>query len=188
MKTKWIHWLEKWGYALMCVLCAAVILCSALWTRSAQREEQLSKPSHQSTDESLQDAMERNENAVFLRPCEGKLLRPYTENMVLFENMGVYSAHPAVDLLAPEGTEIIAMQQGTVLSAENGQVIMQHGEKRCIYRGMGTILCETGQTLSAGGRIGLAGGHVPFEGEGHVCIMLLNADGEKENAALYFDE
>lgn len=180
MKKRWSRWLEKWGYVLMCVLCAGVILCSALWTRSAQRQEQGAHPSSQSMDESLQDVLRPQETkapAVCSLPCAGAVLRHCTEEMIFFPEAGVWSTHPGVDVEAPDGTQITAVYPGSVLTAENGKAVISCGEWTFTYLGLKTLFCREGQSLAAGDAVGLSGAWVPYEGRGHVCIRLQDASG-----------
>ena len=178
---------EKWSYALLCMLCAGVILCSALWTRNAQEKENAAHPSGQSMDEKLEDALLREQENRFLRPCAGKILRSYSEQMLFFEQTQVWRTHMGVDLQAAAGVEILAMGSGTVLETGEGYAVQTCGDKVCTYWGLSVLLCETGQNLSAGDAVGLSGGHVPFEGSGHVCIRVQDASGAYQNPALLWE-
>ena len=82
MRKKLGRLLERWGYYGLALLCAAVILLSALWTR----EQPLSPPASQA----LSDGSQRLSQAVspapsrgaLCRPTAGALLRGYSETPV----------------------------------------------------------------------------------------------------------
>lgn len=184
-------WLDQWGYAAMCVLCAGVILCSALWTRNAQEEENLSQDAARSLDERLSDVIYQEESAqtaAFCRPCDGQIVRPYTEKAELFSLTGVWRTHPSVDLDAPQGTVICAMWAGTVQSVTKSSVTLSHGDKTSVYQGLAGVQCDVGQSLSAGDPLGTAGGYVPFEGAGHVCISVLDEQGDALDPAIFLSD
>ena len=112
-------WMEKWGYALMCVLCAVVILLSALWTRDAQREERRSADALSGMDETLTDKKAdkeaekeaEKENTQWARPVKGDIARPFSVNTVYFEETGIYAAHMAVDFVCEQGKASISLIQ-----------------------------------------------------------------------------
>lgn len=175
MGRKWVKWLEKWGYALMCVLCAGVVLLSALWTRSADQKETLSLDAARSMDEKLSDVQYQSDarQVEYVHcPADGKIVRDYSEKAVYFAGTGIWSAHPAIDFDAPAGSPVYAMFPGRVTQAGKDSVRIDHGDRESVYRGMEDVRCEMGAAVAAGDVIGTAGGHVPFEGEGHVCVSV----------------
>ena len=186
-------WMEKWGYALMCVLCAVVILLSALWTRDAQREERRSADALSGMDETLTDKKAdkeagkeaEKENTQWARPVKGDIARPFSVNTVYFEETGIYAAHMAVDFVCEGDASVYCMKAGVVVLSENGEVRIRHGDAESVYRGLKTIVCREGQQMEGGDLIGTGGGHVPFEGEGHVCVSVVEK-GLPADFAMYF--
>ena len=61
---------DRWGYLIMCVLCAAVIVFSALWTRVADEEENLRDGAAQTPS--------------WARPCDGTVVRGYSGDILYF--------------------------------------------------------------------------------------------------------
>lgn len=172
MGRRFGRWLEKWGYALMCVLCAAVVLLSALWTRDAQREEQLSLNALSGMDETLEEKKDEKAEEYPVRPVSGRILRPFSLETVYFEETRVFSAHPGVDFAADEETNVFSAKAGRVAFARDGEVHILNEEELWVYRGLETLFCAEGQEVEKGEKIGTGGGYVAFEGAGHVCIRL----------------
>lgn len=175
MGRKWAKWMEKWGYALMCVLCAGVVLLSALWTRNAEKKETLSLDAARSMDEKLSDVQYQSgarQMEYAHRPAEGEITGAYSSQAVYFAQTMVWSAHTAIDFDAPAGSQVYAMFPGSVTEAGKGSVRIDHGDRESVYRGMEEIRCEAGDAVAAGDVIGTAGAHVPFEGDGHVCVSV----------------
>ncbi len=53
-------------------------------------------------------------------PVEGEVLRPFSaEDPVYFQTLNAWMVHKAADIQAEEGTEVVAMLDGTVESVEN---------------------------------------------------------------------
>ena len=66
-----------------------------------------------------------------------------------------------------------AMLEGIVVSCRDGCVVMRHENGlESSYRGLERIEAEAGQQLRKGAVLGTAGGHVPHEGRGHICVSL----------------
>jgi murein DD-endopeptidase MepM/ murein hydrolase activator NlpD len=71
--------------------------------------------------------------------------------------------HPAMDITAPKGTSVMAVLDGTVISAgwndETGySIVLQHeGDIISIYRHNQKLLRKTGDKVSAGTAIALVG-------------------------------
>lgn len=155
---------EKWLYILVCLICAGVILLSALWTRHGDRG-------------SVQAAPVQGEGEVYLliRPCEGNVVRGFSLSPVAMPN-GVYAAHTGIDFAAKPGDSVCAMASGTVVFARDGTVYIDHGDWTGEYRGLADIQCKVGTEVAQGEVIGLAGGRVMLEGEGIVCVRRMEDD------------
>lgn len=169
--------LERWGYYGLALLCAAVILLSALWTR----ERPLSPPASQA----LSDGSQRLSQAasptpspgLLCRPAAGALLREYSEAPVFFPALSLWQAHPALDFSAEPGAPVYALAAG-VLAADAEGVRVRHADGgESLYRGVSLDGRSPGQPVKAGERIGTAVGSVPFEGAGHICVKLFEKDG-----------
>lgn len=176
-------WLERWGYMLMCVLCAAVVLLSALWTKSANEQTETAQNALHSMDETLKEHQETQRESL-CAPCEGDMIRPFSLSAVYFDKTGMYGAHPGIDFDTEPGSAVYAMLSGTVTVAADGCVCIREGEWECRVLGLEEICCGTGERVNAGDKIGTAGGHVPFEGAGHVCAQLIQNGAAVDFAAL----
>ncbi len=167
--------MERWGHYLLALLCAGVILLSAVWTRQQQAKENADQMALSDQGERLAQAMQTPEPVVYVRPSAGAVIRGYSESPVLFPETGVWMAHPGLDFEAAVGENVCALAAGTVISCEDG-IRIDHGNGcESLYRGV--LECEvlSGQKVRAGDVLGTAGEAVPFEGKGHVCVTLYKA-------------
>ena len=176
-------WLETWGYMLMCVLCAGVVLLSALWTKRADAQTEMAQNALHSMDETLQKHQDGQQENLYA-PCEGDVIRPFSLSRVCFDKAGMYGVHPGIDFDAPPGSAVYAMLSGAVVKAGDGCVCIREGERECRIRGLREICCAEGERVNAGDKIGTAGGRVPFEGAGHVCAALIQNGTAVDFAAL----
>jgi len=176
-------WLERWGYMLVCVLGAAVVLLSALWTKRADAQTEMAQNALHSMDETLKKHQD-GQREKLCAPCEGDVIRPFSLSAVYFDKAGMYGVHSGLDTDAPPGSAVYAMLSGTVVQAMDGCVCIREGDLECRIRGIREICCAEGETVNAGEKIGTAGGRVPFEGEGHVCASLIQNGTAVDFAAL----
>lgn len=169
-------WMEAWGAYLLAALCLGVIVFSALWTgpRSA------APPGAQALSDGsqrLSDVTPAPTARAWARPCAGDVARPFGDGVQYFEQTGLWQTHRAVDYAAAPGDAVRALADGTAKPVPEG-VEIDHGDGlRSLYRGLAEIRVREGQQVRAGDVIGLAGGGVPFEGNGFVCVALYR-DGE----------
>lgn len=171
--------LEKWGPYALALLCAAVILLSALWTR----REEANPPGGAAvlSDESqrMADVTASPAPPVLARPANGGVITGFSEKPVFFPASGVWMVHPALDFAAAAGDKIFAMGEGIVSAIqEDGVALTLENGLTCLYRGLSEIFVQAGQQVRAGECMGLAGGNVPLEGEGRVCVAVLSDEGK----------
>lgn len=155
---------EKWLYILICLICAGVIVLSALWTRHGDRASMASAP-----------VQGEGEAFSLIRPCKGDVVRFFSVTPVAMEH-GLYAAHTGVDFATSPGENVYAMADGAVIAAKDGMVHIDHGEWTGEYRGLMEIGCVTGDRVAQGDVIGTAGSRVPLEGAGILCVRLLEGD------------
>lgn len=164
--------MESWGHYLLALLCAGVILLSAVWTREQQRLENADQAALSDQGQRLAQAMETPEPAAFSRPAAGAVIRGYCESPVFFPETGVWMAHTGLDFEASAGEAVYALADGTVVSCGE-ETRINHGDGReSVYRGVGETKIRPGQRVRAGDVIGTAGAAIPFEGRCHVCVAL----------------
>ncbi len=178
-------WMDAWGYYLLAAMCVGVILFSAVWTRTLRQN----LPDAQAvSDQSqrLSDVTPSPASQPFQRPCAGEILRGFTLSPVYFEETGLWLVHPAVDYAAAAGSPVRAMASGTVSRAD-GSLRLDHGSGLVsVIRGLADVCATDGQAVRAGEVIGYAGGRVPFEGIGAVCVALYR-DGEPVDPESFFE-
>lgn len=164
--------LEKWGHYLLALLCAAAILLSALWTNQQRAQEEPDTQALSDTSQRLGQAAP-SPARQWARPAAGEIIRGYSQDPLYFPEYGVWRIHRAVDFAAQEGESVFALADGQVIEGAPGLWI-DHGEgMQSVYQNLAQVDVRPGQQVKAGERIGLAGGEIPFEGAGHVCVTLL---------------
>ena len=165
---------EGWGHYLLALLCAGVILLSAAWTREQRAGEISGQQALSDQSQRLSQVVPPPEQKDCGRPAEGKLLRGYSDTPVFFPASRMWRIHPATDFEAAAGDRVYAVLAGTVVSCENGCVRLDHGDGLgSLYRGLKQMDVSVGQTVRKGAVLGKAGGRVPYEGAGHICVTLL---------------
>ncbi len=163
--------MEKWGHYLLALLCAGVILLSAVWTRR-QDAENAGQTALSDQGQRLSQALETPEPAPLVRPAAGAVARGFSSVPVFFPKTGVWMAHSGLDFAAEPGEKVFALAAGTVVSCEGG-IRVDHGDgSESLYRGVQESGVRPGQRVRAGETLGTAGGAVLYEGEGHVCVIL----------------
>ncbi|MBR3019701.1 MAG: M23 family metallopeptidase [Clostridia bacterium] len=169
---------EAWGHYLLALLCAGVILLSAAWTREQHSGEIADHQALSDQSQRLSQVTSPPKEEAYGWPTDGRRVRDYSATPVYFPAFNLWRAHPAVDYEAEDGKQVYAMLAGTVESCDHGCVRIDHGNGLVsLYRGLKAISAAPGQQVRKGAVIGIAGGHVLYEGEGHICVSLLK-DGE----------
>lgn len=165
-------WMEAWGAYLLSALCLGVIIFSALWTGPRAAAPAPDAQALSDRSQRMADVTPAPTAAPLHRPCQGEILRPFSEGLTYFEETGVWQAHLAVDYAADPGDPVYALKEGAA-ALSPGCLRLDHGENEWSeYRGLSEILVKEGQSVRAGEKIGRAGGTVPFEGGGIVCVSL----------------
>lgn len=137
-------------------------------TETSQQET-----SQQETTTSEPSTMEMNDTntpykSYYKYPCEEASILGYSEELVKNETMGDYRAHTAVDFKGENGSKVLAVNDGLVLSVEKdnlyGTVVeIDHGGKLVAkYCGLDTVNISAGDYITIGQTIGTLG-TVPFE-------------------------
>lgn len=169
--------MEKWGHYLLALLCAGVILLSAVWTRQQQEAENADQMALSDQGQRLAEVQKTSEPTVYVRPAAGAVIQGYSESPVFFPETGVWMIHPGLDFVAEAGETVYALAAGTVISCKD-EIRLDHGNGcESLYRGILECKVLPGQKVRAGDALGTAGGSVPFEGQGHVCVTLFQ-DGK----------
>ena len=173
MPKRFRRGLESWGHYLLALLCAGVILLSAAWTREQRAGESLDRLAVSDQSQRLSQVTPPPDRETCGRPTAGEIIRGYSDEIVYFPGTRSWQAHRAVDFAAAEGERVRAMLEGIVVSCRDGCVVMRHENGlESSYRGLECIEAEAGQQLRKGAVLGTAGGRVPHEGRGHICVSL----------------
>lgn len=171
MRKKLRRMMDTWGHYFLALLCAGVVLLSALWTR--QENARADARAHSDLSQRL-GAETQPPAAGLLWPAAGEILRGFSAEAVYFPAFSLWHSHSGVDFAAEAGESIVAMAEGTILSCGETVEIQQADGRCCRYSGLAECLVQPGQHVSAGERIGRAGAAVHFEGEtGRICVMML---------------
>ncbi|MBR4361108.1 MAG: M23 family metallopeptidase [Clostridia bacterium] len=168
--------MDRWGHYALAVLCAAAVLLSALWTREQRAAEGPETQALKDDSQRLVDVTPMPEAVPWTRPVAGKVIRGFSEDPVYFDGNGIWQYHRALDFAAEAGESVMAMAAGQA-EIRGEEVWIHHADGRSSrYRGLRTILVRQGQQVRAGEKLGEAGGQVPFEGAGHVCVAVMEGD------------
>lgn len=167
--------LEKWGYYLLALLCIAVIIFSALWTR---RMNENAIPDAQVISDGSQRLQNVTPSPLPKPVCTpaGEFLRGYSETPVYFPALGIWQCHKSVDFAIEKDLPVWSIRDGTVQVNEKEIRIRSENGETILYRGCKEIWVKNGQSVEAGDKIGLSGGSVPFEEDGHLCVTWLKED------------
>ena len=182
---RWKKAAETWGVYGLALLCAAVILFSAWWTRGqdAAERQALSDGSQR-----LQDVTASPAPLRLVRPCAGELVRGFDAAPVFFAQSGLWQIHPRLDFAAPAGTPVRAMLPGTAMPLDDGVRVEHADGSESVYRGVTGLRVEAGASVRAGDVLGVAAGAVPGEGKGCVCVALYRGGVPVDYAALLVDK
>lgn len=137
----------------------------------ATKKQTATKPAATTTTEPA--TMESNETntpykSYYKYPCEEASILGYTEELIKNDTMGDYRAHTAVDFKGSKGSDVLAVNDGLVLSVKKdnllGTVIeIDHGGKLVAsYCGVDTVNVSAGDYVTIGQPIATLG-TVPFE-------------------------
>ena len=169
--------MDRWGHYALALLCAGVVVWSALWTKEHQAAEGPDAPAIRDESQRLQDVTDAPAAPEWLRPAYGAVLQAYSDQAAFFPETGVWQVHQAVDFSAEAGASVYAMAAGTA-RIEGEELWIDHREGwRSRYRGLAAFSVRDGQTVRAGDKVGQAGGWSPYEGKNRVCVALFSPDG-----------
>lgn len=120
-------------------------------------------------------------------PCDETVLSGYTEELVKNNTMGDFRSHTAVDFKCANGSKVVAVNDGLVLSVTKdnllGKVIeIDHGGKLVAkYCGLDTVNVSVGDYVTIGQTLATVGS-VPFEAneESHLHFEM-RLDGKVVN-------
>lgn len=108
---------------------------------------------------------------TIIKPAEGEILTPFSDETLLYsKTLCDWRTHPAIDILAPSGTDVCAAADGVVekiycdpLMGET--FVIAHGEQfKTIYQNLAsTQMLSVGQRVTAGQVIAVVGNTAPAE-------------------------
>lgn len=163
--------LQAWGHWLLAVLCAAVVLLSALWTRQLQDQDAENTQALADTSQRLQDTVSSSAPTFVPPTADGILLRPRSDAPLFFPAFGVWQTHLGMDYATDPGDPVYAIADGTAQIEDETLLLLHTDGSSTRYRGLQSIQVSNGQRLRAGEPVGLAGATVPWEGNGHICLL-----------------
>lgn len=171
--------LDKWGYYLLALLCAAAILLSAVWAARSNDRTPPDLSAAADRSERLSDVRYSEDTAASAeaaRPCEGEILRPFSADATYFAAISTWRTHEAVDFACGVDGDVRAARAGRVTRAGDGEIAIDHGGGlSSVYRGIGTALVEAGASVAAGDPV--ARGGTPLHGGASGVCVTVYADG-----------
>ncbi len=184
IKNGYIRFVEKQGFAVVMVVCVAVITGTAVWTRKADAPYVAPTPpvsrdvsAAQLYQESLADVRTAVPSptlapVVWQRPLDHvDVLQGFdADGMVQSAVTGIWMVHDAIDLAADTGTAIRALAAGTVVDCGIGGTqgawarVAHPDGIEALYAGMSMLAAlQTGDTVVSGQTIGFAGNEMLAE-------------------------
>ena len=126
-------------------------------------------------------------NAV--RPVSGEVIRGFSDQQVFWETLACWQTHPALDIEAASGEEVLCLRDGVVTACSRDVLwgwrvqVRQTDERVCEYAGL--LLCQVvvGQSVTRGQTLGTLMDAIPAEKElgTHLHLTLLE-NGEAIDA------
>ena len=122
-------------------------------------------------------------------PVEGEVLRPYdAQELVLWEMLGAYRVHTALDIAGTAGQEVSCAADGVIAGAVRDELwgwrvtVDQTDGRQAVYAGLQTVDVVQGQAVTRGQQIGVLMEQIPCEGEmpAHLHIELFR-DGKPQD-------
>lgn len=214
-QSKTVDFLRKNGIYIVMALCIIAIGFAVIFM-SLPSDNSLSGPGIDASnpnDDVIEDPVNKPDTPptdtpndpvsttiTFVMPVSNAtMIGEYSETMVWSSTLSRYSTHKAIDFFAPEGTDVVAVYDGTVESVTNSilegyTITIDHGNGlKTVYNSLadGDLVSE-GQVIKAGDVIGQvsvtnrqeykSGAHLHFEvfenGENIDPIKYLNIDNK----------
>ena len=194
-------------YAYLVTLGAmiAVIAATALYTDQLHRKENVQAAAPASEIESTPTASPKTTpttsplptlaplrsglKANAVRPVSGEVIRGFSDQQVFWETLACWQTHPALDIEAASGEDVLCLRDGVVLACSRDALwgwrvqVRQTDERVCEYAGL--LLCQVvvGQNVTRGQTLGTLMDAIPAEKElrTHLHLTLLE-NGEAIDA------
>lgn len=164
------RFVQRQGYVVMTLVCAAVIAGSAAWTQRFNRSPKAtSPPENAASAADLWQQRLRDAETALPSPTPVAWHAPLAHWTVLqrFDLQalvrtgisGLWRVHDAVDLAAEIGTPVTALKDGLVLSIHENSVTVDHGDGYAAeYAGLdGIPAFQSGDSVRAGESLGTIG-------------------------------
>lgn len=198
MRRKYERWIETRGFAVITLVCVAVIIGTAVWTRKSTVGQAAPLPTPpvvedsgisaaQLLQEHLRAAITPTPLPATPAPAQWRspldsviVLRPFDgTQMVRSGTTGLYTLHDAVDLQASAGEKVYSMADGVVAACEEtglygARVVAEYaGDVRVEYAGMQLLAAlKEGDVIRAGQTLGFAGSGMVEESDLPVHLHL----------------
>ncbi len=120
---RFLLFLDKGGLIICAVFCAAAVIISYVLAEAPRRPSK-SAAVYENADETVSPlvtirlSFSKTETPPsFCMPLKGEITRGFSSQMVLFDAVGAYRAHMAVDISAQVGSPVCAVADGRVADA-----------------------------------------------------------------------
>lgn len=169
MQARVKRFFRQSGHYLLAVLFAAVILLSALWTRTTPVPE--ASPAQLDQSQRLSQVTPSPAPLGLLSPVSGEITLSFSRMPVHFPEYHVTRFHPATHFAAEKGQAVRAAFAGT-LRREGSALFLEGDGFTLRYKGVEDVQAADGALVKQGAVLGKAAGHVPWEGDGFLCLTL----------------
>lgn len=123
------------------------------------------------TEKISREESAKNSSTEYIMPIDGAISKDYSgDELVYSETMKDWRTHNGVDIVADEGTEVLAAADGTVEAITDNSmlgttvIILHSGGIRTVYSNLSPqVSVETGDAVKSGESIGRVGGTASLE-------------------------
>ena len=164
---------------------------------TSKSESKTVEETKKSEEKSEETKKEEEKNPNFIQPVEGKILREYAkENLVYSTTLDEWITHNGIDIAAEKTTVVKASAEGTIKSIKNDPrygltVVIEHSNGfSSVYSNLLTAeFVEEGEKVKQGQTIGTVGNTATFEiaDESHLHFEILK-DNNSVDPELYLSE
>ena len=141
-------WMEKWGSVMLILLCALVILLSALYTRQDDLRRIAAQNAAADQNETLIDL------PTYQPPVAGEVVQSYTGAYKTAQ--GLWQMDPYVHYEVRKGARVQSVCSGTVIAADEKQIMLETRDQLIFcLRGAFSLSVRAGDTVAAGQEIAI---------------------------------
>ena len=180
--------LMEYAYLVTLGAVIAVIAGAALYTGQLKREQETAMQAAANAPEAQATAtprvtplptiaplelakMDFQPRIAVVHPLKGKIVRAFEQEAVLWETLGVWQMHEAIDIAGEADGIVVSAMDGRVIETAmdalwGWKIRIEHADgSECMYAGLSCALVDAGDNVVRGQEIGRLLESVPCEAE-----------------------